>query len=99
VQANRGRDTEAGAGGRTKKARRLLTHRTVAQMMDVSTATIREWVRLGEFPLPHSVIARTMFYDAAKVEHYLKTGCWPAGTWFIRGGPYPAPIGEQTDVA
>lgn len=62
--------------------RRLLTHRTVAAMMDVTTQSLRGWVERGEFPLPHSVIAATMFYEAARVESYIRTGAWPEGTRF-----------------
>jgi predicted DNA-binding transcriptional regulator AlpA len=67
---------------RKKKTVRLLTHRSVAAMFDIDTSTVRKWVVAGMFPRPHSIIGRTWFYDAAVIDHYLKTGGWPDGVHF-----------------
>ena len=67
---------------RKKKTTRLLTHRSVADLLDVDTSTIRNWVVKGQFPRPHSIIGQTWFYDAAVIDNYLKTGCWADGVRF-----------------
>lgn len=63
----------------------LYTHRTVAAMLDVSTATLRGWVHVGEFPKPHSIVRTMWFYPAATIDHYIKTGAWPDGVKFRDG--------------
>lgn len=73
------------AATKRKMKPRLLTHRTVAQMMDVDTETLRDWVADGEFPEPVAVISRTWFYDQAVVEEFIETGRWPEGTKFKSG--------------
>lgn len=74
---------------RKRKTLRLITHRSVAEMLDLNTTTLRNWVALGEFPEPHSVIAQTWFYDAAVIEHYVRTGRWPDGARFRATLPRP----------
>lgn len=64
---------------------RLLTHRTVAQLCDCDTETIRDWVAIGEFPEPRAIIKNTWFYDADMIETWIETGRWPEGAKFKHG--------------
>lgn len=66
-----------------KPAKKLLTHRTVAAMLDISTQTLRSWVANGLFPVPHSDVSTTWFYRASDIEHYVRTGGWPEGVHFL----------------
>lgn len=78
---------------RKKQPPRLVSHRTVADWLDIDPSTLREWVTLGEFPEPHSIIRQTWFYPAAAIEHYLKTGRWPEDVRFRRVSQSPATAG------
>jgi hypothetical protein len=49
---------------RTKPTTKLLTHRTVARMVDIDTETLREWVAVGEWPEPHAIVRQTWFYKS-----------------------------------
>jgi predicted DNA-binding transcriptional regulator AlpA len=69
----------------TKAKARLLTHRTVAKLIDIDTETLRIWVAEGEFPRPHSIIKQTWFYPADQIDHFLESGTWPEGTAFRPG--------------
>jgi hypothetical protein len=62
---------------------RLMTHREVAQHFRVSSAGLRRWVEKGQFPLPHSRIAQTLYYREATISHRLLTGDWPDGVEFL----------------
>jgi uncharacterized protein YeaC (DUF1315 family) len=70
---------------RTKPTTKLLTHRTVARMVDIDTETLREWVAVGEWPEPHAIVRQTWFYRADAIDHFLETGRWPDGTKFKAG--------------
>lgn len=70
---------------KSKPKVRLLTHRSVATMLDVDTETLRDWVAAGEFPEPRSIVAQTWFYDARAVEQFVERGTWPEGTRFKPG--------------
>lgn len=73
-------------GARRKAAPVLLTHRTVAGMIDIDCGTLRDWVAQGLWPLPHSIITdRTWLFRADAVRHWLDTGSWPEGTAFRAG--------------
>jgi hypothetical protein len=62
----------------------LMTHREVAEHFRVTTAGLRKWVARGEFPIPHSIIAKTWYYQEAMIAHRLRTGEWPGGVKFIQ---------------
>jgi hypothetical protein len=61
---------------RTKPTTKLLTHRTVARMVDIDTETLREWVAVGEWPEPHAIVRQTWFYKSNLIDHFLETGEW-----------------------
>ncbi len=63
---------------------RLMTHRQVAEVFQVTPAGLRKWVARGEFPCPHSIIVQTWYYREDIVAHRIKTGQWPEGLRFIR---------------
>ncbi len=67
---------------RAAPAIQLINHRRVAEWWDVQPKTIRRWVAIGTFPVPHSEQGTYLFFDRSIIEHRLKTGLWPAGTKF-----------------
>jgi hypothetical protein len=62
---------------------RLLTHRQVAELFQVTPAGLRRWVAKGEFPRPHSIICQTWFYREDMIAHRIKTGEWPEDAEFM----------------
>lgn len=63
-------------------AKALYSLKTVAGLLDVPTATLREWVRCGEFPRPHAVVRTVWLYQVSVIDHYIKIGGWPDGVTF-----------------
>ncbi len=79
---------------KAKQPNRLINHRSIAAMMDIEPRTITGWVSIGMFPEPHSIIKRTWFYDAAMIEHYIKTGRWSDHARFRS-----APLRQEEDLS
>jgi hypothetical protein len=55
--------------GRAGKARQkladladLIPHSMVAEKLGITTVCLRNWVAVGEFPEPHSILKRTWLY-------------------------------------
>ncbi len=63
----------------------LIPHRIVADKLGVTPDTLRGWVDLGSFPLPHAVIERTCLYSVELIRQFLENGTWPEGTKFGGG--------------
>lgn len=74
---------------RGDRPRRLINHKHVAELFDVSNHALLRWIRVGEFPAPHSAIGRFYFFDRAVIEHRLSTGIWPKGLRYYGRLPPP----------
>lgn len=74
---------------RSRRTPQLLTHRSVATLMDIEASTVRKWVASGRFPEPVAVIGKTWFYDADVIHFYLKHHRWPDGVQFRGVLPRP----------
>lgn len=62
----------------------LIDHRQIAKKLGKDCETVRNWIRDGEWPLPHSEVKTTIFYHLADIELWLNTGAWPAHMKFNR---------------
>ena len=67
-----------------KRLRGDIRHVEVAQHFRVTVPGLRRWVAKGEFPIPHSTIAQTWYYQESVIRHRMLTGEWPEGVKFIR---------------
>jgi phage terminase Nu1 subunit (DNA packaging protein) len=75
-------------GGMNIKAKHragFLNHRTVADLFDVDTETLRKWVRNGIFPEPHDTLGQTWLYRAEWIDFYVENRRWPEGVKFRAG--------------
>jgi hypothetical protein len=60
----------------------LMTDRVAARICRVGPRMIGLWIETGAWPLPHAVLATTLYFRASDVECWLRTGKWPAGVRF-----------------
>jgi hypothetical protein len=73
----------------------LISHRRLAERLDVDTETLRNWVQLGEFPEPVAMVSQTWFYRETDIAYWIANrGRWPDGTRFrgrdpIQSSPSP----------
>lgn len=63
----------------------LIRHKEVLARADMTLAEVKRRIEAGDWPLPHSVLDRTWRWRRDEVEHWLRTGEWPAGANFKKG--------------
>lgn len=64
----------------------LITHKDAADWCGITTETLRDWIKVGRFPLPHDEINRTLLYRADWVQQYILTATWPKEARFWSEG-------------
>jgi hypothetical protein len=64
----------------------LITHKVAAKQCGISTETLRDWIKIGRWPLPHDEINRTLLYRADWVRQYILTATWPKEARFWNEG-------------
>jgi hypothetical protein len=65
----------------------LITDRAAARRIGVSARMVRLWVHTRAWPLPRSCQGDSWLFDISDVDHWLKTGIWPAGVRFRHSMP------------